>query len=157
MGKVRSEITYFVFALIVLVISVPLLPSSLILKPESISLDSEHISFTRKMMLPLDAHWSVEFEKISPPPPIRRVDCDQSGEAHFEKRYGLPVIFKHNCDFGDDVAAEYLLRMCWQVNVAALHMRPVCMTKTFFPHASELGEQLDAIQRELKILKEASQ
>lgn len=157
MGKVRTEIVYFVLAAVFLFISIPLLPSSLLLKPQSIAVDAENITFVRKVTLPVNAHWSVEFERMSPPPPIRRVDCDQNGDAYFERRNGRAVTFAHECDFNGKVAAEWEVRMCWEVSVAVLHMRPVCMTKMFFPHASELGEQLDAIQLELNALKGARQ
>ena len=158
MGKVRLEIIYFVTAAVFLFLAVPLMPSSLLLKPRAIVVDAENIMFTRDVVVPVHAHWTVEFERMSPPPPIRRVDCDQSGEAHFEKRNGVPVTFAHDCDFNGTVAAEWQVRMCWEVAVTILHMRPVCMTKTFFPHAAEmgeLGEQLEALRLELNVLKEA--
>jgi len=153
-GKVRLEVIYFLAASVFLFLAVPLMPSSLLLKPQAITVDAENIMFTRDVVVPVQAHWTVEFERISPPPPIRMVSCDQSGEAHFEKRNGVPVTFAHDCDFNGAVAAEWQVRMCWEVAVTVLHMRPVCMTKTFFPHATELGEQLDEIRKELQQIKE---
>ena len=155
MGKVRAEVIYFTAAALVLALAVPLMPSSLLLKPQTIIVDDENIIFTRKMTMPVYAHWSVEFERLSPLPPIRLVSCDQSGDAYFEVRDGLPVTFSHGCDFNGEIAAEWELRMCWEVSVAMLDMRPVCKTKTFFPHAKDLGEQLDSIKLELQRLKDS--
>jgi len=153
-GKVRAEVIYFTAAVLLLALAVPLMPSSLLLKPQTIIVDDENIIFTRKVTLPVNAHWSVEFERLSPSPPLRLVSCDQSGDAYFEVRDGLPVTFAHGCDFNGEIAAEWELRMCWEVSVATLYMRPVCKTKTFFPHAEELGQQLDSIKLELQQLKE---
>lgn len=153
MGKIRTEIIYFVLALVVIFISVPLLPSSLLLKPESISVEEENISFTRSVLFPVNAHWSLEFERMTPIPPIRRVDCDQSGDAHFEVRYGRPVIFAHNCTFDGQADSEWELRMCWEVSVVMLNMRPVCKVKTFYPLASELSKQLSIMRQEINELR----
>ena len=100
----------------------------------------------------VNTYWMSK--RLSPLPPIRLVSCDQSGDAYFEVRDGLPVTFQHGCDFNGEIAAEWELRMCWEVSVAMLDMRPVCKTKTFFPHAKDLGEQLDSIKLELQQLKE---
>lgn len=154
MGKVRAEVIYFGAAALFLFLAVPLLPSSLLLQPQSITVDAENITFTREVIVPVNAIWLVEFERMAPPPPFRRVDCDQKGDAYFERRDGAPVTFAHGCDFNGLIAAEWQVRMCWEVAVTILHMRPVCMTKTFFPHAASLGNQLRDIQRELDELKQ---
>jgi len=36
-------------------------------------------------------------------------------------------------------------------------MRPVCKTRTFFPNAAKLGEEIQEIQRELEELKGETQ
>ena len=152
MAKVRQEILYFAAALVSLFLVVPLLPSSLILTPESIAIQGDEIVFTRTVLFPVNAFWTHEFERLTPPPPVRRVECDQSGEAHFERRNGDPITYAHGCTF-DRLASEWELRMCWEVEVLGLRMRPVCKTRTFFPNAAQLGEKIKAIQRELEELK----
>ena len=158
MGKMISkEFFYFLLAAAVLVLSIPILPSRLILKPVSLSVDADNIVFVRDILVPVTAHWSHEFERITPPPPVRSVECDRSGSAHFEKRNGNPVTYAHGCTFGDGspsaLSSEWEVRMCWEVEMLGLRMRPVCMTRTFFPNAVKLGEQLEMIQRQVETLQ----
>jgi len=124
----RKEFLYLGLALAILFFSIPLMPSSIFFKPVYVILEGEDIIFQRDVLFPLSANWTQELERLLPLPTEARIDCYQSGLAHFEKRNGTPIIYKHNCVFGNETKEVWELRMCWEVRISQLYMRPVCIT-----------------------------
>ena len=161
MGKIiRKELLYLVAAMLMLVLALPFLPTRVLLQPRSLTVVGDDVLLDRHVTIPISADWLMEYEQISPPPRAA-LECYDAGTAHFEKRGGEALSFKHNCDFGNQVAAEWLVRGCWQaIVIFDIRLKSTCITSTFFPNIGaammeqkELRENLTILRGELEQLK----
>jgi len=148
-----SHVTPIILAMLVLLFVIPALPSSLILQPISATVDGDKIIFNRSVTFPVNAHWTNEFERISPPPPENHPECATQGRSWYERRT-TPIVYKHGCTFDGPVNAQWLYRGCWQVNAIFGRLRPVCLTTTFFPNAGAALQEQQVLQNQVERLEQ---
>ena len=123
---------YLVLAIVVLALTLPFLPTRLLIQPQSITVVGDQVIYDRTVTVPVTGHWIHEVERITPPPPVAALECSRSGTAHYERRT-TPLIYAHDCDFSGPAGSVWLYRSCVSAQVFGLELRPTCITTTFQP------------------------
>lgn len=159
MGKIKSEGWHLLVALLFLFFMLPLAPTTLLLRPVSLSVSDTHVTLDREVLFPINAWQISEFERLVPPPPVHPLDCVSVERlVHYENRAGRPVVYAHGCDFGETPGELWQFRSCWQAVVFwGVRLRQSCETVTFYPNASEAIKNGLELQRTVEELNKRLQ
>ena len=144
----------WVFFISVLLLTFLLLPTTLLIKPQSITVVGETVVLERKVLFPIHGKWLHEFENLTQK--RAALECYETGEAWYERR-SEPLTFRHGCDFAlySNPGDEWMFRSCWQaIVIFNFRLRQTCLTTSFFPDASSSIVEQRAIAEELKALRE---
>ena len=128
--KFLHQVGYFFLAIIVLTLTLPFLPTSLLIKQNSLTISGSQVIYDRTVRVPVTGHWIHEVERITPPPPVTNLSCYRSGSAHYERR-DTPLIYEHECSFDGPAGSVWLYRSCVSAEVVGITLRPTCITTTW--------------------------
>ena len=130
--RILNQAGYLALALIFLALALPLMPTRLLIQPQSITVVGDQVIYDRTVTVPVTGHWIHEVERITPPPPVAALECSRSGTAHYERR-DTPLIYAHDCDLTGPAGSVWLYRSCVSAQVFSLQLSPACITTTFQP------------------------
>ena len=130
--RILNQAGYLALALIFLALALPLMPTRLLIQPQSITVVGDQVIYDRTVTVPVTGHWIHEVERITPPPPVAALECSRSGTAHYERR-DTPLIYAHDCDLTGPAGSVWLYRACVSAQVFSLQLSPACITTTFQP------------------------
>jgi len=130
--RILNQAGYLALALIFLALALPLMPTRLLIQPQSLTVVGDQVIYDRTVTVPVTGHWIHEVERITPPPPVAALECSRSGTAHYERR-DTPLIYAHDCDLTGPAGSVWLYRSCVSAQVFSLQLSPACITTTFQP------------------------
>ena len=130
--KILHQAGYLALAIIFLALALPLIPTRLLIQPQSLTVVGDQVIYDRTVTVPVTGHWIHEVERITPPPPVAALECSRSGTAHYERR-DTPLIYAHDCDLTGPAGSVWLYRSCVSAQVFSLQLSPACITTTFQP------------------------
>ena len=114
--RILNQAGYLALAIIFLSLALPLMPTRLLIQPQSITVVGDQVIYDRTVTVPVTGHWIHEVERITPPPPVAALECSRSGTAHYERRT-TPLIYAHDCDLTGPAGSVWLYRSCVSAQV----------------------------------------
>jgi len=142
---------YLAIAVILLFVMIPLLPSSLLLQPESLTVDGMTVRFVRDVTIPVNAEWE---EVYSDPTGLRVSECTRRGIDTYEDRDSEPVLWLRGCP----QLESGFMTACWSVlsPISGRPLRPVCREAIIVPPVSLIEEQSEAIMKQQAVIEDLS-
>lgn len=105
------------------------LPSSVAIQLQSVAANSTTVSLYRTVTVPVYAYYLMEFERVSPPPPLVSISCTREGYTYFERRTE-PFTFEHGCDFDGPENSRWLYTLCVRVEgMFGIRLRTSCVSE----------------------------
>jgi len=122
-----------------------IIPSSLVLRVQSLVVADGNLILDRQVLFPVYAEYSQEVERLTEPA-MALLACNRSGRAWYERRE-TPFTYPIRCEFPEGPNDVWQLRACWQVKgMFGISLLPSCITTQFRPN-----EKVGALeQKQLK-------
>ena len=150
---VRTEFIYAILAVVLIVLAIPLMPTKWVINPQSLTVAGDRAILDRTVLFPVTGHAKLEWEQISPPPPMGAPECNVEAVVPYEKRHGVPFTWVHGCDLSSPPGAQWRVRYCVEAElIFGIKMRPTCITTTFYPDAAGAIQQNRSLVEDVKNL-----
>ena len=140
MREILHKLSTLILALGLLTVMQPLISSSILLKPESLSVDKDlNVYFLRSVSpfkaIKVRAEWAQEIQTVEG---LLISNCTFAGLSEYESRDGVPVVFSLGCTLPEP--GVYVFKACWRVRgFLSIPLRPVCLSDLFTYREAENG------------------